>query len=697
MKINSIILKNWRQYYGHNKIDLSVKSGKNIVLIGGKNGYGKTNFLLSMVWCLFGEKLSLVDENFKKEIQSARNYQTFMHNSLNRNSNQHGNKEFSIQMHFSELDLPNQYNIESEIIIERIFNIEKSQEKLFVKTSNQAIIIEDIIEASEFINNYLIPLEAAKFVFFDAEKISEIANYSLREEGTYLNDALSKILGLQFYEDLTQDISTYAASLKKAGAEKNIHDQIDMTEKGILVKKDKVTTLEKEIADAESQIQEYRYKIKEYDNAILKHGNPGGITKVHQNELSSEIEKLNKELTELTEEYNQISNTFPLLILGGNIIGIQDLIENQNKRDLEKNELKNKSELLNEFIEKLLNQPPFPENSTLSMKDKVFLFDKAQKLMNDFIEQRKENNENLESFQLDLNLSEKKLINTAIEFIQSQSIEYIERLINRISDLKILLVQTQNKLNQLEVVEQDEMIDEFERKKSVIEKKITDLTQSVGRKKESISTALDHIIIGQKNIENQIKRVNLNKEIKRKYELSDKYIKFFNSILKEEKRKKKISLENKILEELKKIMHKLSSQEYSLISRVEVSILPDKEGMKVNLFDEDNIEIKKESLSQGEKQLYISCLIKAILSESMVNYPIFIDTPLARLDDEHIEGILKNYYPNLSEQVIILSTNNEINQRRHSIIENNVNKAFLLNSLGGKTTIEEGYFKRNLI
>ena len=43
--------------------------------------------------------------------------------------------------------------------------------------------------------------------------------------------------------------------------------------------------------------------------------------------------------------------------------------------------------------------------------------------------------------------------------------------------------------------------------------------------------------------------------------------------------------------------------------------------MKITLYDQDDIEIRKESLSSGEKQIYISCLIKAILKESITYLP----------------------------------------------------------------------------
>ena len=80
MRIDKITLKNFRQYQGSNTIDLKTSGEKNIILIGGKNGYGKTNFLMSLVWCLYGEDITKIDDNFKREIQKEGNYSKFLNN-----------------------------------------------------------------------------------------------------------------------------------------------------------------------------------------------------------------------------------------------------------------------------------------------------------------------------------------------------------------------------------------------------------------------------------------------------------------------------------------------------------------------------------------------------------------------------------------------------------------------------------------
>ena len=74
MKLSNIEINNFRQYYNSVDIDLTTNSDQNIIVIGGRNGYGKTNLLLSIVWCLYGDKISQIDDNFKKEIQKETIY-----------------------------------------------------------------------------------------------------------------------------------------------------------------------------------------------------------------------------------------------------------------------------------------------------------------------------------------------------------------------------------------------------------------------------------------------------------------------------------------------------------------------------------------------------------------------------------------------------------------------------------------------
>lgn len=84
MFIKEIELNNFRIYKGKNKIDLLPENDKNIIVVSGKNGFGKTTFLMSLVWCLYGKQMEKVDELYQKEIADKGGYGKYIGNSLNR-------------------------------------------------------------------------------------------------------------------------------------------------------------------------------------------------------------------------------------------------------------------------------------------------------------------------------------------------------------------------------------------------------------------------------------------------------------------------------------------------------------------------------------------------------------------------------------------------------------------------------------
>ena len=90
MFIKEIELNNFRIYKGKNKINLLPKDNKNIVVVSGKNGFGKTTFLMSLVWCLYGKQMEKVDELYQKEITDKGGYGRYIGNSLNRLAKSNG-------------------------------------------------------------------------------------------------------------------------------------------------------------------------------------------------------------------------------------------------------------------------------------------------------------------------------------------------------------------------------------------------------------------------------------------------------------------------------------------------------------------------------------------------------------------------------------------------------------------------------
>lgn len=99
-------------------------------------------------------------------------------------------------------------------------------------------------------------------------------------------------------------------------------------------------------------------------------------------------------------------------------------------------------------------------------------------------------------------------------------------------------------------------------------------------------------------------------------------------------------------------------------------------------------------LSKGERQIFILALYWAIIEISGQNIPFVIDTPYARIDANHRREISEKFFPNISEQVIILSTDEEINEEYYKIVKPYVSKEYLLinDENENRTSIENHYF-----
>ena len=86
----------------------------------------------------------------------------------------------------------------------------------------------------------------------------------------------------------------------------------------------------------------------------------------------------------------------------------------------------------------------------------------------------------------------------------------------------------------------------------------------------------------------------------------------------------------------------------------------DRATFAITLIDRNGREIPKAGLSAGEKQVYAIAMLWALARTSGRALPMIIDTPLARLDSEHRAAIVERYFPEASHQVIVLSTDTEV-------------------------------------
>jgi len=103
---------------------------------------------------------------------------------------------------------------------------------------------------------------------------------------------------------------------------------------------------------------------------------------------------------------------------------------------------------------------------------------------------------------------------------------------------------------------------------------------------------------------------------------------------------------------------------------------------------------KNQDFPQGEKEVFAVSLLWGLAQTSRLSLPIIVDTPLSRLDSTHRDNIINNYFPNAGEQVVILSTDTEIDKDYYRSLKPHLNGAVHLEFNQGQelTTVNTGYF-----
>ena len=124
-------------------------------------------------------------------------------------------------------------------------------------------------------------------------------------------------------------------------------------------------------------------------------------------------------------------------------------------------------------------------------------------------------------------------------------------------------------------------------------------------------------------------------------------------------------------------------------------VILDPQTFAVTLYDTYDRSISKDKLSAGEQQVYTTALLWGLTRTSGKPLPMILDTPLGRLDTIHRQLLIEHYFPYVSHQVVLLSTDTEIVGHLLSLLRPHISHTFHLayHQTEGYTTIEEGYFR----
>ena len=160
MIITEVVITDFRNYSGVNKLDLETDDTHNIVLIGGQNGAGKTSMVDAIRLCLYGNR-------FNGTVLSDSKYQQYLRSVCNKNSK--GGLSISLKIILNEENPPISINVE------RTFkkNGDSFDEELILRKSGSKVELIDHDYWAYYVEK-LIPPSSSRYFFFDGEKVRDV-------------------------------------------------------------------------------------------------------------------------------------------------------------------------------------------------------------------------------------------------------------------------------------------------------------------------------------------------------------------------------------------------------------------------------------------------------------------------------------------------------------------------------------------
>lgn len=665
MRIKSIEIRNFRSYHGEVKIDFSPsKNDKNITLISGKNGFGKTSFLTAVLWGFYGKFISKVEQKYKKEIRNSGGYDNYLKNLFNKY--QKKEKLMLVEIVLTDILIPSVPCNEVKII--RSYSLLKEKEEVYLFIDGKTNELTKQIGYESFINDFILPREIAKFFFFDSEKIVSLAEAKSAEELKDLSKAYSEVLGIKKYEDLKHGLQSLISNLNRRGLntsdEKELNEELGkkrMIEEEISFYEDSINAISKQIELLENSSESLQEK-------LIREGSSISVEKFK--DIKADQEEVKLALDKLKVAKLELLELLPFAIAEREFNKLVQQAENELS-----SESFSESQIEVVFDALRKSMPDAIKNSNVDVDIWKVNFQK-------FISTKASGSK----FLLDYSPEQLRFILNVNQQLKTSFKSKLSALIEEEKDLKFRFNKNLKNIKKFESKGNNALTTQYREEKQEIDQKRNELLIKLGNFQNKLEDSNQRLNSTNKRLAIIEKNHSLEAADKAKKEIAQNVLNKIDRIVTRIKEEKKFSLEKSILLSLNKLMHKKG-----FVNRVKIDLFDDY--MDIILHDEDGEIIDKESLSKGEQQLYATSILRAMVIESGIDFPIFVDSPLQKFDAEHSQNIITKFYPNISSQVVLLPLlEKELTFDEFKLMENNINSVYKIinnNSISSIKQVEK--------
>lgn len=646
MIINRLTMHNFGVYAGTNTFEFASK--KPIVLIGGMNGRGKTTFLEAILLSLYGANSIAYKES------DYNSYNQYLRSYVNNNS---WSKSSYVEIEFLLNESSNdtylvrrEWNALSRITKEKISVQQNGVYSEFL-TQNWAMFVENIL-----------PSALSSFYFFDGEKIAELA---VAKTDDQMKASIRSMLGMTTLDVLKNDLGRIVKKI-------NRNNKADESNKHLETLREERDQAISELEKIDESISIATKKVEDLQEALeqlhKKYELQGGAVLEQRQSLMQKRAQIQTEIAQNAELLVGMAATeLPIFLVRDLVSQIKLQAEDEHNDFIMQQALEQMDDYLSDF------EMQYPESI------------EASRIFVDYV--RKQTEADLAPRLYEMSDHALFQMNDLVENTLQQSVNNTKSLLVNKADLKKQLDTVESYLT-LDIDEKDLTViyDQIKAKEADLVEAQVEYNRLQQERSYINSTVITKSAEYSRDIEIFLQKLELHDDSERMMKYSNIALRILEAYAVELQRRKTGILGATITKCYKQLANKKN-----LIQE----IVMNPETLDMQYLDENGNEVSKESLSAGEKQLMVIAILWALALCSKKKLPVIIDTPLSRLDSQHRTSIISTYFPNASDQTIILSTDTEIDQNYYEMMKNSVGDEFTLvySEETKSTSIKKGYFQ----
>ncbi|MDR5819141.1 DNA sulfur modification protein DndD [Caballeronia sp. LZ043] len=684
MWISNIELTNFKSYRRETFEFPSPSEDRNLVLIGGLNGFGKTTILEALYLCLYGKDALVHLARAGLKADDSFGYPTFLERAFNGEARHAGAGFMSVRVRIHRTKLqaldvtrkwffkPNGSWAEDEALARLVTRDIPGSPRIDGQNN---------FSLTELLDEFFLPAHIAPFFFFDGEEVKKLADQSRVEQ---VKQGLEGLLGVVLLRALSDRLKNFE-SIKRSGVINVDQDKLELA-------RIELTRLETELEEAQVELKSMQSeadRIRNEREDLISRMTALGAGSADVSSLGSLIEERQQFRNELGKCHQKLeavlAGKLPFHLTGPDLLSEYRTQIHGEARwyewEADRRALEPRIAAFEEaFFSSTATviRPPLTASQCAEVREGITrawtsLFhppppDAASEIEHKYL--RKEARQETLQFLDSLDLSRRDID----ELLQEQ-----ESLQRRIEDLE-------RQINRLEGLDRDGTL-------AALKRSIDDLSlpwerlQEAMRASERRQGALDHQIRSLRPTY-QRERQNSDKSnpARSLIEKSERVRRVINEVIPKLFPLKVQELAREMTKIYKALAHK------DIVDRIDIH-----DDGRTRLLDGSGKEIMADR-SAGENQIFATALIAGLARVSRIAAPLVVDTPLGRLDSKHRENILRFWTSDPRRQVILLSQDEEIDPEFFKRLEGRVCKSYLLehvnvgHGIGRTSAKEDSYF-----